>query len=166
MRCLFRTLAFLSLISLSACGWQLRGYQQFKAGNIENIGSVNLRSTADNRLFQSTLKRQMGDLGIALNNDADITLAVNNEHTERRPLSYSSTGIPVQYQLIMTVGYAHARAPEKIMIERQITARRQYDFDTALVVAKKEEERSLLQEMREELATRIISSLSTNTPTQ
>ncbi len=159
---LFVAIVIVSAASLSACGWQLRGYQQYKAGNIENIGAVNLRNTADNRLFQSTLKKQLADLGISLSNDADITLVVNKEHTERRPLSYSSTGITVQYQLIMTISYAHARAPDNVMIERELIARRQYDFDTALVVAKKEEERTLLQEMREELVTRIIASLSSN----
>lgn len=149
-----------ALLLIQSCGWQLRGYEQYKNGNVKKIAEVYLRNSSDNRLFQASLKRQLEDLSIELNSDAKISLIVHKESTERRPLSYGSTGIPVQYQLIMSITYAYSTEPNTVPVERKLMARRQYDFDTSLIVAKREEERTLLQEMRDELASRIIASLS------
>lgn len=149
-----------TLLLLQSCGWQLRGYEQFKAGTVNSIEQIHLRTTSGNRLFQASLKRQLEDLSIALVADAKVTLILYKESTERRPLSYGSTGIPVQYQLVMTISYAYSTEPNTVPTQRKLIARRQYDFDTSLVVAKKQEERNLLQEMRDELAARIIASVN------
>ncbi len=147
------------ILATSSCGWQLRGYEQYKAGNTKKIEQLHLKGKASTRLFQASLKQQLEDLRIELKNTAPAVLTLNNESTERRPLSYGSTGIPVQYQLIMSVQYEFTLAKEQAPTKRVLTARRQYDFDTSLVLAKKEEEKKLLDEMRDELATRIIASL-------
>lgn len=155
-----RALVVLTLgLMINACGWQLRGYQQFKNLGDKRIASVDLSSGADNRLFLASLKRQLKDLSIELSDESEIKLNVGSENMERRPLSYSSTGIPVQYQLIMTVTFTVSKNLETLAAEKRILARRQYDFDTELVVAKNEEEKQLLQEMREELAMEIIAEL-------
>lgn len=149
----------LCLVLINACGWQLRGYQNAKRLGKEQIPSVALSAAADNRLFLASLKRQLDDLNIAQDNNAAIKLNIGREHTERRPLSYSSTGIPVQYQLIMTLSFTITKNLQSPPAEKKFLARRQYDFDTELVVAKSEEEKQLLNEMREELATKIIAEL-------
>ncbi len=143
----------------SSCGWQLRGYQKYKEFGEQRIAQVHLRTTAGNREFQAVLKRQLADLSIALEPSAKIKLVLHEETTERRPLSYGSTGIPVQYQLIMSIRFEHSLPDTPSLTEKTFIARRQYDFDTALVVAKNEEERVLLEEMRNELSSRIIASL-------
>lgn len=158
---MLRPIAVLAvLLMLTGCGWQLRGYEQYKADGLQTIEQLHLRTTSDNREFQAILKRQVKDLSIKLSAEAPTKLVLHEEKTERRPLSYGSTGIPVQYQLIMTVRYEFSAPGSTILTERRITARREYDFDTALVVAKNEEERVLLEEMRYELASRIISSIA------
>lgn len=148
------------LLTLAGCGWQLRGYEQYKADGLQKIEQLHLLTTSDNREFQAILKRQVKDLSIKLSPEAPLKLVLHEEKTERRPLSYGSTGIPVQYQLIMTVRYEFSTPASPIPAERRLTARREYDFDTALVVAKNEEERVLLEEMRNELASRIIASVA------
>ncbi len=158
LRALAISLCFIALLT-QGCGWQLRGYEQYKAGNVKKINEINLRTTASNRLFQASLKRQLEDLSIALNKDSHTVLTLHKENTENRPLSYGSTGIPVQYQLIMSIRYELSLTPSQPATQRTITARRQYDFDTSLVLAKKEEEKKLRQEMRDELAARIIASI-------
>ncbi|MFL0800701.1 MAG: hypothetical protein K6L80_09660 [Agarilytica sp.] len=159
VRALAISLCVIALLA-QGCGWQLRGYEQYKAGNVKKINEINLRTTAtSNRLFQASLKRQLEDLSIALNKESDTVLTLHKENTENRPLSYGSTGIPVQYQLIMSIRYELSITPSQPATQRTITARRQYDFDTSLVLAKKEEEKKLRQEMREELAARIIASI-------
>ena len=155
-----RTVSLLSMLFLMAsCGWQLRGYQQYKEFGEQRIAEVHLRTTAGNREFQAVLKRQLADLSIELKPTAKAKLVLHEETMERRPLSYGSTGIPVQYQLIMSIRFEHSLPDNTRLTEKTFIARRQYDFDTALVVAKSEEERVLLEEMRNELSTRIIASL-------
>lgn len=149
-----------SAILISSCGWQLRGLQQYLEQGPQNIGQIQLLTSADNRLFNVTLKQQLKDLSIEVDSGSDITLRLQQEKTERRPLSYSSTGIPVQYQLIMSIRFGVTNKLRAAPRERTLSARREYDFDTSLVVAKNEEEIKLLQEMREELSSRIISYLS------
>lgn len=153
------TLIISLLFFVQACGWQLRGYDQYKSGKINSIERLHLQTSIDNRLFESSLKRLLRDMSIAIDATSDIQLVIKQESTERRPLSYSSTGIPVQYQLIMSVDFAYAKIKGTPLSPKRFIARRQYDFDTSEVVAKNEEEEKLLQEMREELAARIITTL-------
>ncbi|WP_086929762.1 LPS assembly lipoprotein LptE [Agarilytica rhodophyticola] len=148
-----------SALVISSCGWQLRGLQQYLEQGPQNIGQIQLVTSADNRLFNATLKQQLKDLSIDIESDSDITLKLQQEKVERSPLSYSSTGIPVQYQLIMSIRFGVTNPLRNVPRERTLSARREYDFDTSLVVAKNEEEIKLLQEMREELSSRIISYL-------
>lgn len=155
-----RTLLIATLsLCIASCGWQLQGYQAYTAKGPNKLASIDLVNTADNRLFQAALIQQLQDLSIAIDKEADIRLTVQRENTEKRPLSYSSTGIPVQYQLIMSVRFNYTKDKSLVPLEKSFIARRQYDFDTELLVAKYEEELSLLQEMRVELANRIIASM-------
>jgi len=156
-----RHLLLMALLSVpTACGWQLRGYEKFEGTGERKMERLHLRTTSDNRLFQAALKRQLKDMSIALDPNAEYTLVLGTAKTERRPLSYGGTGIPVQYQLIMTIEYAYSNTKQSALFNRSLIARRQYDFDIELVVAKNEEEQQLLQEMREELTSRIIASIN------
>lgn len=147
------------ILLLSSCGWQLRGYQHYKEFGEQRIAKVHLRTTSGNREFQAILKRQLTDLSIALDSSAKVKLVLHEESMERRPLSYSSTGVTRQYQLIMSIRFEHSMPESTSLTEKTFIARRQYDFEPELVVAKSEEERVLLEEMRNELSSRIIASL-------
>lgn len=146
-------------VSLASCGWQLQGYEQFKEVGSQKLETIDLNTTSDNRLFQATLKQQLEDLSITIDKQSPTSLTVHEEKLEKRPLSYGSTGIPVQYQLIMSIRFAYTKDRTLAPIERNLVARRQYDFDTELLIAKYEEERNLLQEMRRELVNRILASI-------
>lgn len=149
----------LLMLSQTGCGWQLRGYEGFRQNGDRRIESVALDIQASGRLFQATVEKQLNDLSIAVDENAEKRLLIHEEQSEKRPLSFSSTGIPIQYQLTMTTRFSVQKEGEFVIKKRRYIARRQFDFDTALVVAKKEEEQQLLQEMREELASRIIATL-------
>jgi len=142
---------------LTSCGWQLRGYQHGNNAQKPRIENIHLKTSVNNRLLETTVNQQLKDFGIKITPESSNLLVLNDEHVERRPFAYSATGIPLQYQLIMTIRYTFGKKTSS-PLEQTLTARRQYDFDTALIVAKKEEERQLLQEMRRELSMRILSS--------
>lgn len=149
----------LSLVCLSACGWQLRGSADFALKSTNTLHDMQLSADKSLTDLQKTFARQLDDLAIEVTGSSTNWLQLLDEKIERRPLAFNSAGIPIQYQLIMTVHYSFASQghAEKV-IDKPLTARRNYDFDTALIVAKNEEEKQLLQEMREELASRIIAT--------
>ena len=151
-------LSILIILNLiSGCGWHLAGTQH----NIEPsqaIASVNLVKNVSNRSLQLALEEEFAVQGITISDSSTLTLAITNLRLERRPYAFSSTGNPVQYQLEVHVDYYFQPSDQKTLPEpRTITSRRQYDFEASAVIAKKQEEDMLLEEMHREIARRLIA---------
>ena len=145
---------------LSSCGWQLRGSNSSYLVS-DSTSLTSLQLIADQKLVEikKILADRCDDIGITLSSDSTARLTLQTEKVERRPLSYSSTGIPLQYQITMSVRYRfRPQISENYVEERTLVVRRNYDFDTELIVAKDEEERQLLDEMRQELSSRILAN--------
>jgi LPS-assembly lipoprotein len=152
-------LALLSTLLMS-CGWQLRGGGLQALDDDKKIGTLKLlsenRSSEFYQAFQKILARQH----IEENSESELLLSYSSENLSRQPLAYGSTGIPIQYQLNMSIEFSVAkRNGEWLLSPRRISARRNYDFDAELIIAKDREEQALLREMREELATQLIRSI-------
>lgn len=147
-------------VLLSSCGWQLRGYQakqdaDTKAAFSEmDIVSEN-RSNAFFRNFQTVLKKQ----NITLNNESELRLHLSGESIRRQPLTYNRSGVPAQYQLTLNLEFFVTQGNQVIVEKRNLIARRNYDFDPDLIIAKDREEQELLTEMRTEVSRRILSSI-------
>ena len=150
-----------SVTVLSSCGWQLRGAkaQRAELGSISLLEEIKLTSESGTRLLARAVKRELKHQKIAQTPQSKVRLTLSSEKVEKRPLAYGSTGVPVQYKLIMSVRYSFSDATST-QLPLELISRRNFDFDTELIVAKNEEEQRLLQEMREELARRILSSYS------
>ena len=86
-------------------------------------------------------------------------LVIEKETQEKRPLSYTATGVAAQYELTLDVRYHYEDTQYEIIVPSQnLTSRRVYNFDTALISATQQEEKTRLAEMRQELALRILNS--------
>ncbi len=147
-----------ALMLLSACGWQLRGGvpESTYTGGLTALNVVTEnRSNPFFRAFSGALTRY----AIEDRDDAELTLQLSRERQERQPLTYGSTGVPAQYQLILEVQYQVSRDGELLIPQRRINTRRTYDFDPDLIIAKDREQEELLAEMREELADRIFAAI-------
>ena len=78
--------------------------------------------------------------------------------TKKRPLAYSNTGNPIQFQLDTYVEFGYQSAGGEVIIARRvIAAHRQYDFQASAVIAKREEERELIKQMYQDIAYRILA---------
>lgn len=153
------------LLFVSACGWQLRGAQT----NSDNAPSADLPSSIylQARIHNSKMSKVLQDIlsskDIQLTADAPLSLILDEETLDKRPLSVTQTGVTAQYQLTLTVRYHYqSHDGTNKLIEhtnRKVISWRSYDFDAKLIVAKNQEEQSLLQEMRKELAYRILSDV-------
>jgi len=75
----------------------------------------------------------------------------------------TETGVTAQYQITLTVNYHYKKrsgdTTTTVIPSRKLMAWRSYDFDAKLIVAKNQEEQALLEEMRQELAYRILAAL-------
>ncbi|MFT7559139.1 MAG: LPS-assembly lipoprotein [Flavobacteriales bacterium] len=156
-----RHLLIVSLIALSiftsACGWQLRGFET-KAGqeSSEKLRLLNVYSENRSSEFYQALRTMLGRYRVSEQTNAEITLRYGKEHFERKPLAYGSTGIPVQYQLMMTIDFEALRGPKTLIESKTLIVRRNYDFDAELLIAKDREEQALRREMREDLAAQML----------
>ncbi len=141
---------------LSACGWQLRGMQSDQKPLPEiAVVSDDSYSPLTLSVREALQKQSTSDTA-----HAAYRLRILEEIIEKRPVTYNATGTPAQYEMTLTVTYAievpgSATAP----LPREASTHRIFDFDPRNVVAKSEEERSLLQHMRQQLAQRLISEI-------
>lgn len=113
----------------------------------------------NSRLAQ-TMELVLRSKNVELTAEAPLILVLESERLDKRPLAVSDTGVTAQYQLTLIVRYHYkTRDGEEALASRRITSWRSYDFNAQLIVAKTQEEQSLVNEMREELAYRILDSL-------
>lgn len=137
---------------LSACGWQLRGFNQ---GQLPEKLALQTRDpyTPLARQLQQTLVRR----GVTVDPSAEVKLWLSEEEREKRTLAVTSIGSAAQYELHVSVDYAYITAQMPSPLPTTITARRTYDFIAGSNLASTEEEQTLLTEMRQELINRILA---------
>jgi len=150
------------LAALSACGWQLRGSGSALGESYEQkIGELAIVSEDRSNAFFTSLRRVLELNRVKENDNADLVLLFKNEKLERHPLAYSSTGIPSQYELTMSIEFeVRKKNGEHVLVPRNIISHRNYDFDAELIIAKDREEQELLEEMRRELAYQMLHSIA------
>jgi outer membrane lipopolysaccharide assembly protein LptE/RlpB len=144
-------LAFLWL-SLAGCGWQLRGVGTYQ-------GPTSLHLVPEDRFAPLTLALldAMHRGAVTPKEDAAISLYLGNEELQRRVVAVTSIGSPVQYELSLSTDFRYQLAGDKTLSTPQtLSVERVFDFDPSNTVAKGEEENTLLEEMRLELAQRIL----------
>lgn len=141
------------LISISACGWHLRGAQNQNAPE-------NLRVIASDIYapFILTLTEVMRLQSITNTNNAPLQLHIGKEALKKRTVAVTNIGSPSQYELSLSVDFHYqvANKTEILKLPKSISVHRVFDFDPSNTVAKSEEENTLLAEMRRELAHRIL----------
>ena len=142
----------LGLLTLSSCGWQLRGWQ-----NASAPGNLHLISNDRYAPLTLALLETMQQQGISQEAEAALQLSVSKEELRKRTVAVTSIGSPSQYELSMSVNYLYFKAGEAPdQLPRTLTVFRDFDYDPSNTVAKHEEENTLLEEMRRELALRIL----------
>lgn len=153
------------LLFISACGWQLRGTQGYSGStpSADLPNNIYLQARTHNSKMSKVLQDIFSSKDMTLSADAPVTLILDDEALDKRPLSVTQTGVTAQYQLTLTVRYHYqTRDDNDAPIEhsnRKVSSWRSYDFDAKLIVAKNQEEQSLLHEMRKELAYRILNDV-------
>lgn len=149
-----RALLIIGLLCISACGWHLRGSHSAQAPS-----ELNLVSADPYAALALAFRENMQQQGISNNNVAPLQLKIGSEQLSKRTVAVTNIGSPSQYELSLSVEYQYylLTESESVTLPRTISVQRVFDYDPNNTVAKNEEENTLIEEMRRELARRIIS---------
>ena len=147
-------LMILSIISLIACGFQLRGgiEANFDSISIEG-GSAGFVKQLKKRLRQSSI--------VVLPSGGEVKLEIVDDLLNKRILSLNSDGRISEYELNYKVSYRVKGQNDSEwgqLINNEV--RRQYTYDDENVVAKALEEEKLINGMRDELIRTITAQIS------
>ena len=147
-------LMMLAIISLIACGFQLRG------GIEANFDSISINGGSAG--FVKQLKKRLRQSSIAvLPTDGEVKLEIVDDLLNKRILSLNSDGRISEYELNYKVSYRVKGKNDSEwgqLINNEV--RRQYTYDDENVVAKALEEEKLINGMRDELIRTITAQIS------
>lgn len=147
-----------AILFLSACGWHLRGWHTPVL-----VTEVNLQAKDRYAPLTIALKDAMQQRGINSNPNAPLHLELGNEVLHKRTVAVTSIGSPSQYELSLSVEYRFWRPGQQTpTTAARATANRVFDFNPSNTVAKTQEENTLLDEMRRELAHNILAKAPAN----
>ncbi|NQD36627.1 hypothetical protein HPT27_06290 [Permianibacter sp. IMCC34836] len=149
----------LMLASVGGCGFHLRGVQPGVAGLQVYIDSKTPYGEFEQVLADSVRQADMTISSSAI--DAGMVVQLRDERMTRRVQTVNTTGRAADYELILTVEYALA-APNAVTDSetRKLDSRREYNFDNAELLGKAEEEALLVQEMRRDIAARLLRQIA------
>ncbi len=156
-------LLIVTLLALSACGFHLRGH-----GKKVNLAFQSVYLKGGETLL-------MGDLRTALVNNkvtvsttpdqATITLEIISEASDKQVLSLSSAGKVLEFELRYFVKiHAYDSQLESWLPESEIELKRTLTYDDTQVLAKEQEEATLVKDMRIDAVAQTIRRLSRARP--
>jgi LPS-assembly lipoprotein len=160
-----RTFILLATLSLTACGFHLRGSQlQDMAFAFK---SLYLKAPAETE-FVSDLRASLGSNNVVMmptSDAAELVLEVVSEQINKNILSLSGSGRVQEYQLIYRVSlraYDNKQndwlPPDEIMLTRILA------YDDAQILAKEQEEAQLYKDMRSDAVGQAIRRLNRAKP--
>ncbi len=146
-------------LCLTACGFQLRGSRQVDV----DLGRVHVSDTSAPQLAAQLrrLLQMMGQRSTLSVTDADVLVAVSGERTERRVLSVDPrTGKVREFEMSYEVSVSVRKSDGTPLIDSErILFQRDFVFDETAALGKFEEERILVNELREDAAETILHRL-------
>ncbi len=151
-----RTILFaLTLLGLSACGFQLRGLTP----QVIELTPIVLQSEAGelNRLLEDGIRR----IGGEISPDADVVLHITSERINRQTSTLDRRAKAAEYTLVYEVDFQFRHAsgiPASNL--RKVQLRRTYQFDNTRIVGKFEEENLLISQLRQQASGQIVTQLA------
>lgn len=147
------------LLSLVACGFQLRGAADLPASlRTMHIQGISLRSELGIELKQ-TLERN-GVRVVETYEEGVALFSVKQDRLNRQVLSVGADGRANEYELTQVLVIRVTDAEEGVRLENErFEARRDYQFDPIQVLGREDEERLLRDDMNKQLSQAVIRRL-------
>jgi LPS-assembly lipoprotein len=151
------SLIWLAVITLSACGWHLRGISPIPDGY-----RILYLQGSGNTGFDQALNQQLQFNGVVLTEhavDAPAQLVIQSYEIERRTLSLSTNGQVAEYELNGRLSALLSRPENGINTEILVRSRRTLSNDVNNVVATANEERQQRSAIEKDLASKLLRRL-------
>lgn len=154
-----RLLLIASLLLLSACGFHLRGLQRelpFRTVAVTGSGDLARALRQDlEQLAGVSLKGNTADA------EAEIRILADVLHP-RRIIALTRGGKVAEYQLRYTVEFAVFSADgRQLLAPATIELRREFPYDDQQALAKSDEEKRLIDHMRQQAIENVLRQVST-----
>jgi LPS-assembly lipoprotein len=146
---------------MSACGFHLRGHNI----NIANFpfSSIYVKSSAPTP-FISDLQNSLELYKLKVTNtsaEADITLEIVSEASDKQILAISGAGQVREFQLSYRVSLrAYDKQMNALLPADEITLQRSLSYDDAQILAKEQEEALIYRDMRSDAVQQVMRRLS------
>lgn len=157
---------FIGLLSLflTACGFHLRGMMEVPTW----LHDVAISADAVDTELVAMLKSQLNSSKVKVHRnilEAPYLLVITNSNFQQRIISIGASTNPRQYELILTVELMlQSKKGEILLPKRQIMVTRQLTVNNDRILGSNEEERILMNEMRQEAIIQLCSILFKSTP--
>ncbi len=144
------------LLTLTACGFQLRGQVELPAG----INPLFVQGLGEYDPIYRELKAQLGFSGIRIaetRTQAGAVLVISGRQSEKRVLSVDSHGKVAEYELHESLKFALRSAKgEQLLAAQRVSLNRDYVYAGEQALGKQEEEQMLREDMHKDLASEIL----------
>lgn len=149
-----------SILTLSACGFQMRGTVDLAFKNLYMQGS--------NLTIKKDLIKSLKVNGVTVVDDpekAELFLELLSERRDQNILSLSGGGVVREFELVYKISF-RLRSPESEVWGpvQKIEGRRDYSFDDTQLLAKQFEEERLFEDMRNDAIREIMRLLVVQKP--
>ncbi len=164
---MMRIFLMLLALSLAGCGFHLRGHNK----QVQNFPftSLHLKSATPSP-FVSDLQSSLELYKIKLTAtaaEADLTLDIASEATDKQILALSGAGQVLEFQLRYRVSLrAYDKQLNDWLPAGEISLQRTLTYDAAQVLAKEQEEALLFNDMRSDAVQQVMRRLSRAKPRQ
>lgn len=160
---LLRLPLILLLLSVSACGFSLRGSDVLSARYAE-LQLLTLEPNSEfNRLLRRSLESAAVEIEILTDTGATdperLVLAVGDEQLARRPVTVNSRARAAQYEMRLSVDMLLARGETEIIPLQTLSVERSYFEDIGNIAGSQEEVEIITTEMRRELVNQLLRRL-------
>ena len=160
-----RAILLLLTLSLSSCGFHLRGHNM--QGAAFPFSSIYLKFRAQTP-FVSDLQQSMQLYNIKVMPSAaqaDLTLDIASETSEKQILALSGSGQVLEYQLRYTVSIrAYDKEMQDWLPADAIALQRTMNYSDAQILAKEQEESMIYRDMRSDAVQQVMRRLSRAKP--
>lgn len=145
-----------TLITLTACGFHLRGSVALPPA----LSEVAVKDVSLNSDIAPELRHAMKNAGVLVTDSALMVLQLRAEKYDKRVLSVDSVGRALEYGLSYTVRFSLKDEKGSVWIsETSITQTRDLRFDATAVLGTAREETQLKTEMRRDAVSQILRQL-------
>jgi LPS-assembly lipoprotein len=151
--------AWLPILALSACGFQLQGRVALPAALAQpHVSAPDAQSE-----FVQLLRQSLRASGSRLSDSserASAVISIEHDALTERVISVSARNIPREYELTYTVRYRVVAQGRELLSEQQVELTRELSFDETRLLAKQREQEMLEEGLARDLVAIVMRRLA------